>query len=115
MVYNHKPLEERRRELRNNPTPQEVVLWKYLRRSNLGYKFRRQQGVDSYIVDFFCKEKRLIIEIDGYQHTENKEYDAERTKNLNQLGYTVMRFWNNEIDKNLNEVLNNISTYLTTP
>ncbi len=107
-MYNNKQMKERRKDLRNSATPQEVVLWKYLRRSNLKHKFRRQQGIDMFIVDFCCRKKKLIIELDGNQHAENKEYDKERTFYLESLGYKVLRFWNNEIDCNLVEVLEKI-------
>lgn len=67
------------RELRNNPTEAERTLWKHLRLRQLGgYKFRRQQPLGPYIVDLICLEKRLIIEVDGGQHSEQKAYDAER-------------------------------------
>ncbi len=104
-------------ELRNNATKQEKKLWQYLNKSQLGYKFRRQQPIDRYIVDFFCSELRLIIELDGGHHNEekNKDYDKERTKFLNKLGYKVIRIWNNDIDKNIEGVIEYIKRNLTPP
>ncbi len=102
----------RRKDLRNNPTPQEVILWKYLKRSNLGFKFIRQHSIGPYVVDFYCPAKRLIIEIDGNQHLGNKQYDDARTDYFKYLNHTVMRFWNNEVNTQLEHVLNMIQEIL---
>ena len=115
-MHNDPYLKSRRKELRNNATPQEVVLWKHLKGSQLGFKFRRQHSIHFYIVDFCCPERKIIIEIDGSQHATNKEYDLERTRYLEAFGYKVIRFWNNEINANLEEVLMEIQNILkTTP
>ena len=92
------------RTLRKNLTKQELVLWQLLRNHKFfGYEIRRQSPIGKYIVDFVCREKKIIVEIDGGQHneTENREYDLERTKYLNNKGYKVVRFWNNDVDSNL--------------
>ncbi len=97
----------RARELRKNSTQQEQKLWKLLRKRQLkAYKFRRQYPIGEYIVDFICREKQLIIEIDGGQHnTEtNIAYDNKRTKFLESKGYKVIRFWNNDVDNNIEGV-----------
>ncbi len=87
----------RARQLRNNPTEAERALWRYLRLRQLGgYKFRRQQPMGHYIVDFVCYERRLIVEIDGGQHTSQIAYDSERTFCLESQGFKVLRFWNNQ-------------------
>ncbi len=96
------------RNLRRNQTPQEVILWSRLR--NRGFrnlKFRRQYPVGRYIVDFVCLEKKLIVELDGWQHgvEDGKRYDEERTNYLRSEGYEVIRFWNNEINGNLDGVV----------
>lgn len=99
------------RQLRKNSTKQERVIWKLLRNSNIKhYKFKRQQPIGNYIVDFMCKEKMLIIEIDGGQHNENDSllYDKERTNYLESRGFKVIRFWNNDIDKNISGVYETI-------
>ena len=99
------------RNLRTNSTKQERTLWKLLRNYKLkNLKFKRQHPIGNYIVDFICKEKWLIIEIEGGQHNEveNKIYDAKRTKYLNSRGYKVLRFWNNEIDNNIEGVYETI-------
>ena len=79
-------------------TDTEMLLWRHLRSRNMsGLKFRRQHCIGSFIADFACVEKKLIIEVDGGQHAENADQDADRTAYLNSQGWTVMRFWNNEV------------------
>ena len=95
------------RKLRKNQTSQERIMWNLLRNQQFqGLKFRRQYPVGNYIVDFICKEIKLIIEIDGGQHNSEDgiEYDIKRTEDLETKGYKVIRFWNNEIDNNLEGV-----------
>ena len=95
------------RNLRKNSTKQELILWKLFRNHGINnLKFKRQYPIGNYIVDFVCKEKWLIIELDGGQHNEpnNISYDEERTEYLNNRGYRVLRFWNTDIDKNLKGV-----------
>jgi very-short-patch-repair endonuclease len=98
-------LKARRKELRNNQTPQERKLWNYLRSSTISSKFERQHSIGPYIVDFYCARQKLVIELDGKQHLDNKEYDAERTRYLEALGFKVLRFWNEEIDSHISDVL----------
>lgn len=86
------------RVLRKNPTESERTLWKHLRLRQLeGWKFRRQHPLGPYIVDFVCLEKRLVIELDGGQHSEQTLYDTERTAWLETQGFQVLRFWNNQV------------------
>ena len=93
------------RQLRKNPTEAEQALWKHLRLCRLGeYKFRRQQPIGWYIVDFVNFEKRVVIELDGGQHSQQVDYDAERTAWLNAQGYLVLRFWNNQVMKEVEAV-----------
>lgn len=103
------------RILRKQQTPQEAKMWNYLR--NHRYKnlaFKRQHPIGNYIVDFICLEKKLIIEIDGGQHNEiaNIEYDKQRTIFLEKKGYKVIRFWNNDIDENIEGVFLEIDKYI---
>ena len=96
------------RNLRKNATIQERRLWNLLKNRQFhNLKFKRQQPIGDYIVDFISKEAKVIIEIDGGQHNEqeNIEYDKTRTEFLNGLGYKVIRFWNNEIYENIDGVL----------
>jgi very-short-patch-repair endonuclease len=99
----------RARTLRKNPTEVEKLLWRRLRMWQLdGYKFRRQQPLGNYIVDFVCLEEKLIVELDGGQHAEQSDYDAERDGWLREQGFVVLRFWNNEVLDNLEGVTEKI-------
>ena len=87
-------------------TEAETLIWHRLRARRFhGYYFRRQVPIDRFVVDFLCVSENLIIEIDGGQHAENSEYDNERTIVLNDRGYRVIRFWNNEVLENIDGVL----------
>lgn len=103
------------RNLRKNMTEQEKKLWQYLRKRSINnFKFRRQYPIGNYIVDFACLEKRLVIEIDGGQHnqSDNILYDQNRTQYIEKCGYKVIRFWNNEIENNIEGVYEEILKYL---
>ena len=107
--------QEYARELRLRTTEAEQKLWSLLRNRQLkGKKFRRQHAIANYVADFYCNESRLVIELDGNFHTaaETKEYDKFRTNLLNELGITVLRFWNEEVIKNPGKVIKKISEYL---
>ena len=81
-------------------------MWRYLRSSQLeGIKFRRQQPVEKYIVDFVSFSPKVVIEVDGSQHAENRRYDEQRDACLRRNGFTVLRFWNNEVLENIEGVL----------
>ena len=100
-------------ELRREPTPAERKLWSVLRGNKLnGVKFRRQHAIGNYIVDFVSIKKKLIIELDGSQHLEQTEYDEVRTKYLESQGYRVVRFWNNQVEKEIEEVVQVINDNL---
>ncbi len=92
-------------KLRKNPTPAERKLWSRIRNDQLGVTFRRQHAIGNYIPDFVCIEKKLILELDGSQHLEQEEYDEERTQFLKTEGYRVIRFWNNDVMKNMDGVI----------
>ena len=110
-------LRQRARDLRNNATDAERLLWRHLRLWQIGgYKFRRQQPLGCYIVDFVCLEKRVIIELDGGQHSEHAADDRERDTWLRHQGFVVLRFWNDEVLKNCEAVREVIlNTLLNTP
>jgi very-short-patch-repair endonuclease len=93
-------------ELRKDLTPAEAKLWTRLRAHRLnGVGFRRQHAIGNYITDFCAPSKMLIIELDGSQHLEQKEYDDERTEFLKSKGYRVLRFYNNDVMNNIEKVL----------
>ena len=96
----------RARSLRKKSTDAEYALWNLLRNRQLvGYKFRRQAPIGRYIVDFLCFERKLVVELDGGQHQEQANYDAERTRVLESRGYRVIRFWNNLVLEDTDAVL----------
>jgi very-short-patch-repair endonuclease len=97
------------KNLRKNPTRAETILWSKLKTKQIeGVKFRRQQPIGNFIVDFVSFEKCIVIELDGGQHKLNKDKDNERDRILTESGFKVFRFWNNEIFENLNGVLEDI-------
>src|ERR1044072_7537630 len=101
------------RRLRQNMTDAERLMWSQLRNRRLaGFKFKRQWSIASYVVDFCCIERRLVVEIDGGQHTPNR--DLPRTQVLNELGYRVLRYWNNDLLGNLHGVLTSLLLELET-
>jgi very-short-patch-repair endonuclease len=96
---------KRPRELRNNLTDAERCLWHQLKRRQIaGVKFRRQQPIGHFIVDFVCFERRVIVEVDGGQHAEQIHHDEQRTRWLEAQGYCVLRFWNNDVLANTEAV-----------
>ena len=101
------------RNLRKNMTDAESLLWRHLRSSQVGgCTFRRQHPIGSFIVDFICIEKNLIIEVDGGQHALQVYADEERTNYLKGKGFRVLRFWNHEVLQNLESVLSLIYSHL---
>jgi very-short-patch-repair endonuclease len=104
------------KDLRRDSTETEQVLWKYLRAKRLdGSKFRRQELIGKFIVDFVCYENKLIIELDGGQHREQKERDSERDAWLESQGFKVLRFWNNEVMRDIEAVMKVIRQNLNSP
>lgn len=102
-------LRARARELRKDPTDAERLLWRRLRYWQLdGCKFRRQQPLGPYIVDFVCLQRRLVIELDGGQHAEESDHDTLRDDWLRSQSFTVLRFWNNDVIQNTDAVVEKI-------
>ena len=91
--------------LRKEMTPAEHKLWAALSGKQLGVKFRRQHAIGPYITDFCCINEKLIIEVDGSQHLDQAEYDAERSAYFASRAYRVLRFWNNQVTEDLNGVI----------
>ncbi|NJB36123.1 vitamin B12 dependent-methionine synthase activation domain-containing protein [Croceivirga sp. JEA036] len=111
-------LKEYAKKMRNKPTEAEALLWNALSNKNLdGFKFRRQHIIGEFIADFICLKQNLIVEVDGLHHqlSENKKTDAERTSWLEEQGYKVIRFTNNEVLSGIDNVLDKILTKLKAP
>lgn len=117
MKFKHSKIQKQNaKEMRNNPTTAEAILWQYLRKSQLnGLKFRRQQPIGKYIVDFLCCSEKLIIELDGGQHCEQAYYDNLRDKFLMDEGYKVIRIWNNNIYDNIEGVMEYLNNQTKSP
>jgi very-short-patch-repair endonuclease len=99
----------RAKKLRQEMTPLERKLWARLRAHRMqGVHFRTQHAIGNYVVDFCAVSKKLIVELDGGQHLEQADYDQERTRFLESKGYRVLRFWNNDVTKDMDAVLNTI-------
>jgi len=118
-LQTYKFIRDVRENLKENPTQAEKLIWEYLRNKKTGYKIRRQHVIDNFITDFVCLPKKVVIEIDGEIHLQQREYDALRTNTLNEKGYKVIRFTNAEVIANpafvaskIKEVLDNRKTYI---
>lgn len=102
------------KEHRKNPTEAESIIWENLRSKKLDFKFRRQHPIGKFIVDFVCIERKLIVEIDGKIHENQLEADAIRTEQLNELGFKVLRYTNEQVISETDKVINSIKTELET-
>lgn len=114
-IYYNPKLKELARQLRNNSTKSEIKLWMCLKGKQMyGYDFHRQKPIDEYIVDFFCNKLKLAIECDGYSHqiVEVWEKDNKKTKRLKELGIEVLRFSDEQILKDIDNVLRDIEDYI---
>ncbi len=117
-ILNQKEQKIIRQNLRNRMTHAEKVLWYYLRGKNVvGYRFRRQQGIGSYIVDFYCPSAKLVIEIDGDSHFRHGalEQDKKRQRFIEAQGLQVLRFTDNEVRDSLSDVIGIIARNLKPP
>ncbi len=113
MTHTKTQLKHFARQMRNNPTDAEETLWRHIRMGQMdGHRFLRQKAIDNMIVDFICRGRKLIIELDGGQHDQQRHADQLRTKRLNKRGYRVLRFWNNEVLTNTEGVLQTIQKAL---
>ena len=106
----HPAILARAREMRHPQTPAEATLWRALRNRQTGFKFRRQHPIYRFIIDFYCAEAKLLIEVDGESHLETDQaaYDNARTEYLEDLGYKVIRFTNNDVRYNIHAVASEI-------
>jgi very-short-patch-repair endonuclease len=117
-IHNLKLLEDFRKTLRNNSTSAEATLWNMIKNKKLdGRKFRRQHSVMNYVIDFYCSDEKLAVELDGEPHftTAGIKHDAARTKFLNSLGITVIRFENQIIFDDPHSILAYIRKHFKSP
>ena len=113
-IFNIKLQKKLRQKLRSERSVSEKLLWRQLSHSKLGYKFRRQQGIGNYIVDFYCPELKFIIEIDGATHETEKEldYDQKREDYFKSLGLQIKRYYNVAIKEGLDSVIRDLQDYI---
>ena len=104
---------QRAKELRREMTPAEKILWEELRANKLGVRFRRQQVIQGFIVDFYCHKAGLVVEVDGDIHDLQQEEDARREKALSALGLRIVRFGNDEVMRNVSAVVGKIKQLVT--
>src|SRR5512143_3201675 len=102
----HPVIHARAREMRHPQTPAEAMLWRVLRNRQTGFKFRRQHPIYRFIIDFYCAQAKLLIEVDGESHVEPEQvdYDNARTEYLESLGYKLIRFTNDDVRYNIQAV-----------
>ena len=114
--YNKKSEQEKRRQLRNNMTYCEKIVWLHLRKRQLGYRFLRQYSVDHFVIDFYCPELKLAVELDGNVHEipDQKEYDEARQKYLEKFGIQFIRITNEEFLGNPNKAFTRIEKKINT-
>ena len=112
IIFYNPNLKEKARRLRIKCTPSETLLWSRIRRRSLGYEFHRQVTIDEYIVDFYCHELRLAIEVDGSSQDNKQEYDLLRQRKLERLGVRFLRFDDRDFKRSMNDVLRAITTVI---
>jgi len=111
--YSPKYIIQLAQKLRKNMTPAEIILWEMIKDKKIsGYKFRNQHPVDRYILDFYCHEKKVAIEVDGMIHSHKKDYDDYRDDFLKNLGIVILRFTNDEVLNEIDTVLEKIKSAL---
>lgn len=113
-IFNQKNHKDNRRQLRSQMTKSEIIFWSKIKNKQLGYKFRRQYGVGKYIVDFYCPEKKLIIEIDGDIHFYDRSIGSDKIREnyFKKLGLAIKRYTNSDVIKNLDNALENLRQIL---
>ena len=113
MFYNASPeIFRRAEELRNNMTEAEQILWERLRKKQLGIRFKAQHPIEQFIADFYCHKAKLVIEVDGKIHDFQKEYDEGRVAELEKYGLKIIRFTNDEVIQNIDQVIEKIKLNL---
>ena len=105
LIYYNPELKQKARRLRNESTFSEILLWLKIKGKTFGYEFHRQVPIDEYIVDFYCHELHLAIEVDGSSHDNKFEYDLKRQRKLESLGVRFIRFEDIDVKRRMNDVL----------
>lgn len=113
ILYYNPELKEKARILRTRCTPSETLLWSKIRRKSLGYEFHRQVPIDEFIVDFYCHELSLAIEVDGSSHDKKQEYDLRRQRKLELQGVRFLRFDDRDFKRSMNDVLRALSEVIS--
>jgi very-short-patch-repair endonuclease len=113
IIYYNSSLKEKARRLRINCTSSETLLWSKIRRKSLGYEFHRQVPIDEYIIDFYCHELRLAVEIDGSSHDNKHEYDLRRQQKLENFDVRFIRFEDIDVKRNLKDVLRALDIFIS--
>lgn len=114
VLYNKKHLLKYQRKLRNNPTKSELIFWSKIRNNQLKVRFRRQYGIGPYIIDFYCPEAKLAVEIDGLTHSDEKVFDndVKRQKYLENIGLKVKRYNSSDVLKNTESVITDLYHFI---
>ncbi len=110
--YDNNKLHQNARFLRKNSTLPEVLFWMQIKNSKLGYKFIRQKVIGRFIVDFYCSQLKLIVEIDGRDHARKVDYDTQRENEIRKLGYEFIRFSNEQIYNNISGCIDYLKRYI---
>jgi very-short-patch-repair endonuclease len=113
IIFYNPGLKEKARHLRTRCTPSEFLLWSKIRRKSLRYEFHRQVPIDEYIVDFYCHELKLAIEVDGSSHDNKQEYDLRRQVKLERLGVRIVRFDDSDFKRSMNDVIRTLSVVIS--
>jgi very-short-patch-repair endonuclease len=112
-IFNDKEQKQFRRDLRKNASRGEVVLWSGLRKNGVGAKFRRQESIEQFVVDFYCPELGLAVEVDGIHHEHRIEQDTKRDSILENIGVRTVRFKDSDVISNSENVLDKIKSIVT--
>jgi very-short-patch-repair endonuclease len=113
LIYYNPYLKQKARRLRNESTFSEILLWLKIKGKTFGYEFHRQVPIDEFIVDFYCHELRLAIEVDGSSHDNKYEYDLKRQRRLESLGVRFIRFEDIDVKRKMNDVLRALEMVIT--
>jgi very-short-patch-repair endonuclease len=113
LIHYNPALKHKARHLRIHCTASETLLWSKIRRNTMGYEFHRQVPIDEFIVDFYCHELMLAIEVDGSSHDNKNEYDLRRQKKLESLGVRFIRFSNSDVMLGIKDVLSELAIVIS--